>query len=49
MPCCLLIPQPWGLLQPTCYPGDIEIATDEIAAVARAMEKHGLEPENIRV
>ncbi|PCG94241.1 Dipeptidyl-peptidase 3 [Penicillium occitanis (nom. inval.)] len=34
---------------PTCYPGDIEIATDEIAAVARAMEKHGLEPENIRV
>lgn len=44
-----ITPSTLGLLESTYYPGDNQITTDEIAAVARVMEKHDLEPENTRV
>ncbi|KAI9370230.1 dipeptidyl peptidase III [Aspergillus egyptiacus] len=38
-----------GLSDSTYYPGDARITRDEIAAIARLMEKNAIEPENTRV
>jgi dipeptidyl-peptidase III len=42
-------PSTLGLSESAYYPGDVEITRDEIAAVARVMEKHAVEPENTRL
>ncbi|KAM3517753.1 hypothetical protein NHJ13051_008719 [Beauveria bassiana] len=42
-------PSTLGLSDSTYYPGDARITKDEIAAIARVMEKHSVEPENTRI
>jgi dipeptidyl-peptidase III len=40
---------PDGNNQSNYYPGEERITKEDIATVARVMEKHSIEPENIRV
>ncbi|PWY87059.1 dipeptidyl peptidase III [Aspergillus sclerotioniger CBS 115572] len=42
-------PATLGLSNPAYYPGAAERTKDEIAAVARVMERHGLKPEKTRI
>lgn len=42
-------PTTLGLSDSTYYLGDAKITRDEIAAIARTMERHAFEPENTRV
>ncbi|KAH8708706.1 Dipeptidyl peptidase 3 [Beauveria bassiana] len=42
-------PSTLGLSDSTYYPGDARITKDELAAIARVMQKHSVEPENTRI